>query len=86
MKEKIDKEGGNCDARIKKPKTSRIHQNSRIHRIGDIVEMYGISKPTVYRMIQAGTFPAPVALTGRRAVGWLRTSLQAWEAGLEESK
>lgn len=63
-------------------KTSRIHQNSRIHRIGDIVEMYGVSKATIYRMIKAGTFPPPVPLTGNRAMGWLDKSIQDWEAGL----
>lgn len=80
MKRKIEKENGTWAA---KPKLSgEVYRNSRIHRACDVLEMYGFSKATLYRMVKAGTFPAPVSLTGMRAVGWTEASLRDWESGL----
>ncbi|MCK6413883.1 MAG: AlpA family transcriptional regulator [Azonexus sp.] len=42
----------------------------------------GISKTTIYAGIAAGTFPAPIQLTGGNyAVGWLEHEIDAWIAG-----
>jgi prophage regulatory protein len=36
-----------------------------------------LSKATIYKMIKAGTFPAPKQL-GARSVGWLESDIEAW--------
>jgi prophage regulatory protein len=37
----------------------------------------GLSYPTIYRRIQAGTFPQPVQL-GPNSVGWIEDEVDAW--------
>ena len=37
----------------------------------------GLSRSSIYRMIEAGKFPSPVRL-GKRAVGWDSIAVQAW--------
>jgi prophage regulatory protein len=54
-------------------------------RLNQVKDRYGISKPTIYRMMKEGKFPKPVKLTGSRAVAWHRDSLAAWENGLMEN-
>jgi prophage regulatory protein len=39
----------------------------------------GLSRSTLYSMIQRGQFPRPVTLTAR-AVGWLETEIEQWLA------
>jgi len=38
----------------------------------------GLSRSTIYARIAAGTFPSPINLGGRRAVGWLAAEIDAW--------
>jgi prophage regulatory protein len=49
-------------------------------RMPDVLRMVSLSRPTVYRMIKAGTFPAPVQLSVS-AVGWIRAEVEQWIAG-----
>ncbi|MDI9698905.1 AlpA family phage regulatory protein [Burkholderia cenocepacia] len=44
-----------------------------------LIERVGLSKSEIYRRIQAGTFPLPIAL-GVRAVGWLERDVELWLA------
>ncbi|MEN8513559.1 MULTISPECIES: AlpA family phage regulatory protein [Burkholderia] len=44
-----------------------------------LIERVGLSKSEIYRRIQAGTFPRPIAL-GVRAVGWLERDVELWLA------
>ncbi|MES2192171.1 MAG: AlpA family phage regulatory protein [Pseudomonadota bacterium] len=46
-------------------------------RLKDVIAMVSLSKSSIYAGVADGTFPAPIRL-GRRAVGWLLSSLQAW--------
>lgn len=32
----------------------------RLLRLPEVLNMIGVSRPTLYRMIKAGTFPAPI--------------------------
>lgn len=48
-----------------------------ILRLRDVTHMVGLSRPTVYRMVKAGTFPAQVQLS-TAAVGWLRSEVEQW--------
>jgi prophage regulatory protein len=39
----------------------------------------GLSRSTLYSMIQCGQFPRPIPLTAR-AVGWLQSDIEQWIA------
>ena len=43
----------------------------------DVVEMIGVSRTTLWRMVQAGTFPRPVRITERNR-GYLLEAVEAW--------
>ena len=42
-----------------------------------VLEMIGVSRTTLWRMVQAGTFPRPVRITERNR-GYLRDAVEAW--------
>lgn len=50
-----------------------------IVRMRDVMRMIGLSKPSIYRMIQQGSFPRSVPL-GVAAVGWIRSDVERWIA------
>lgn len=50
---------------------------SSINRLCHVTAHVKLSKATIYKMIKAGTFPAPKQL-GARSVGWLESDIQAW--------
>ena len=51
----------------------------RILRRRDVSDRTGLARSTLYEMVTAGHFPAPVHL-GPRAVGWLEAEVSAWIA------
>ncbi|HEB3532464.1 TPA: AlpA family phage regulatory protein [Burkholderia cenocepacia] len=56
---------------------SHPHITNRVVRLRPLTERIGLSKSEIYRRIQAGTFPRPIAL-GVRAVGWLEQDVELW--------
>lgn len=40
----------------------------------------GLARSTLYKLIRNGNFPAPVKLTGSRAVAWSSDAVNAWVA------
>lgn len=48
-----------------------------IHRLPSVKTLCALSRSSIYRKIQEGTFPAPVKL-GERASGWRQSDLIAW--------
>ncbi|WP_369930046.1 helix-turn-helix transcriptional regulator [Xanthomonas sp. NCPPB 2632] len=48
-----------------------------ILRLPDVLATIGLSRPTLYRMVQAKTFPAQIRL-GTASVGWLRAEVEQW--------
>jgi len=50
-----------------------------IIRLPEVMQTVGLSRPTVYRMLKAGTFPQQIKL-GTAAVGWLRSEVEHWIA------
>ena len=42
-----------------------------------VLEMIGVSRTTLWRMVQAGTFPRPVRITERNR-GYLLEAVEAW--------
>lgn len=46
-------------------------------RVKQVCERTGLSRPTIYNMMKAGTFPIKTAL-GERAVAWLESEITMW--------
>ena len=55
----------------------------QVLRPKQVIEEYGLSRTTIWRKEREGTFPKRVRL-GSRAIGWLRSDLEAWLQGLKE--
>lgn len=49
----------------------------RFIRPRQVLEMIGVSRTTLWRMVQAGTFPPPVRITERNR-GFLLEAVEAW--------
>ncbi len=44
-----------------------------------VLEMIGVSRTTLWRMVREGSFPPPVRLTARdNGPGYLREAVEAW--------
>ncbi|SOE67076.1 transcriptional regulator, AlpA family [Burkholderia sp. YR290] len=52
-------------------------QPKRFLRIASVIERTGMSKPTIYQMIQKGRFPASIK-HGPRLAFWLEHEVDAW--------
>jgi prophage regulatory protein len=50
--------------------TGLSHDERRILRVAAVVIKTGLSRTTIWRMVRAGQFPPPIALS-ERATGWL---------------
>ena len=54
---------------------------SQILRLPDVLLRVGVRRSTLYALIAAKRFPAPVKLTDSgRAVGWPSSAVEAWIA------
>ena len=51
----------------------------RILRLKDVIDQTGLARSTIYKYIDAGSFPKPVPLGGR-SVGWVESEIQDWIA------
>ena len=49
----------------------------RILRINTVLERTGLSRSTLYRKVDAGTFPAQLRIAAR-CVGWRESSVADW--------
>lgn len=57
-----------------------------IYRLPDVKTVTGLSRSTIYAMIQRHEFPASIQLS-RRAVGWEREAVEAFLARrIEQSR
>lgn len=45
----------------------------------------GLSRSTIYAMMDSGDFPRPIRI-GRRAVAWSESAISSWLASRETSK
>jgi prophage regulatory protein len=48
-------------------------------RLPDVKLLTGLSKSSLYALIRANSFPAPIRL-GSRTVAWVRSEIQQWAA------
>ncbi len=51
--------------------------NQKILRLKAVKEWTGLSRSTIYLMINKGEFPKNVRI-GAKAVGWIDSDLQSW--------
>jgi len=49
----------------------------RIVRLAVVLDRTGLSRSTIYRNIQAGTFPKQIRI-GKRCAGWRESALNDW--------
>jgi prophage regulatory protein len=49
----------------------------RILRLKDVIEKTGLARSTIYKYVDAGTFPNPIPLGGR-SVGWVDAEVHEW--------
>lgn len=52
--------------------------SEKLLRLSAVEDQTGLSRSVIYRMIKAGEFPAPIQLTGARAVAWPSSSVDTW--------
>ena len=50
----------------------------RFMRITDVIAATGLSRATIYRLLDADKFPPRVALTAR-CVGWWESQVEQWQ-------
>ena len=58
---------------------------NKILRLREVIDMTGLSRATLYKMIAVGEFPAQRQL-GKRSVGWRSSDLQDWLNNLSPSR
>ena len=51
----------------------------RMLRLPEVLELTGLSRSTIFRLVQTGTFPPSVKLT-TRTIGWFSTDIETWIA------
>jgi prophage regulatory protein len=51
--------------------------NAKLLRLNAVIDWTGLSRSTIYAMMQNGNFPKN-HLLGARAVGWLSSDIEAW--------
>jgi len=54
-----------------------MSQNNKIIRLNEVMDMTGLSRSTIYRMMDKEDFPLSTSL-GERAIGWSMQEVQEW--------
>jgi prophage regulatory protein len=52
---------------------------SQILRINQVIEISGLSRSSIYRLVHIGLFPKPIKI-GISAVGWVAAEIDQWIA------
>ena len=55
----------------------RPSERGRFLRINDVIATIGLSRATIYRLVDQGEFPEQHRLT-KRSVGWWQRDVDAW--------
>lgn len=59
----------------------------KLLRLRAVEEATGLSRSSLYRLIQSNGFPPPIQLTGARAVAWAAEDVERWiNARIAESR
>jgi len=62
-----------------------MNQEAEIDRVllpAVVVDLLGLSRGTIWRMVRRGEFPPPLQLSPRR-IGWRRSTVERWLAERE---
>ena len=51
--------------------------SNRILRLGSVLERTGLSRSTLYRKIEQGSFPKQVRIS-ERCIGWRESDIERW--------
>lgn len=54
------------------------HRTDRFLRINTVLDRTGLSRATLYRKINAGTFPSQHKIS-ERCCGWRESEVEAWQ-------
>lgn len=49
----------------------------KLLKLKDVIAITSLSKASVYRQVNAGTFPAPIRI-GPRAIAWVVAEIDLW--------
>ena len=53
------------------------HNGPRILRLNAVLDLTGLSRSTLYRKIESGTFPRQLHIS-ERCIGWRESDIQTW--------
>ena len=53
---------------------------NRLLRLKEVVQMVGLSRTSIYRLVDSGDFPHPIRV-GPRAVRWRLRDIEQWMFG-----
>lgn len=53
--------------------------DKRIYRLSDVIDLYSMSRSSIYRAMAEEGFPKAIKLTSR-SIGWWRHEVEAWFA------
>jgi prophage regulatory protein len=76
--------GGRIRAMADEPDRSekpQVDDPSRLVRLRELVNIVGLSRSSIYRLVSNGTFPQPIKLS-ERATAWRMADVRAWQTGL----
>ena len=59
-------------------------QPTKFLRLPEVVDRVGFSRPSIYRLISAGSFPKPLKL-GARASAWREADIEEWCQSRQEA-
>ena len=59
--------------------TDSLPSATLLLRMSSVIQVTGLARSTIYKLIAADQFPSPVCLVGR-AVAWRRADVERWSA------
>ena len=62
------------------------HTPSRMLQLPEVLSLVGLGRTTLWRMVKAGTFPAPVKLGATRRIAWFADDIGQWQANLPRTR
>ena len=68
-------------AAVQSAAVGRNFQSGALMRIGEVCELVGVCRSTVYRWVSEGSFPEPLRIS-ERAVRWNIDDIEVWRNGL----
>ena len=51
-----------------------------------VLDIIGVGRTSLWKMVRNGTFPPPISLTGGKKIGWRASTVYGWLAAREPIK